>query len=116
MLTVQITFNRPNTIHANNFDIRTKASAINSLIPRNGSFTKPESDNENETDTENKCTKPKGNLCCHLSLCSVNTPTQSYPSHFYLSRYRSPQDVIKNEQESFFKNKFGLLCCESLCA
>ena len=27
-------------------------------------------------------TEPNGNLCCHLSLCSVNTFTQSYTSYF----------------------------------
>ena len=40
-----------------------------------------------ETDTESKNirTKCHGNLCCHLSLSSMNTTAQSYVAHF-LSR------------------------------
>ena len=45
------------------------------MLP-NGAFTPPE--NETKTDTENNYTEPSGNLCCQLSLCTVNTSIQSY--------------------------------------
>ena len=46
-------------------------------------------ENETEIDTDSKYTEPNGNLFCHRSLCSMNTSTQLYPTHFLnLSRYR----------------------------
>ena len=38
--------------------------------------------NETETDTDKKYREPNGNLCCHLSLCSVNTPIRFCTNHF----------------------------------
>ena len=51
---------------------------IHGIIPC-GPFTLLET--ETETDIENKYTERNGNLCCHLSLCNVNT-TQSYTTYF----------------------------------
>ena len=45
-------------------------------IKANGPFTLPE--NDTVADTENRYTEPNGNLCCHLSLCSVNNSTILY--------------------------------------
>ena len=53
-------------------------------IGSNGPFTLPETVTETETDTENKYTEPNGNLCCRLSLCSLNISTQSYATHFFI--------------------------------
>ena len=54
------------------FTVWTKIHRISlHLSPCNGSFTPPET----ETDTDIKYTERNENLCCHLSLCSVNTST-----------------------------------------
>ena len=45
-------------------------------VQSSGPFTLP------NTDTENKYTEPNMNLCCHLSLCSVNNSAPSYTTHF----------------------------------
>ena len=34
------------------------------------------------TETDDKYTEPNVNLCCYLSLCSVNNATQSFRTHF----------------------------------
>ena len=50
----------------------------------NGAFTLPENETEAETDVDNKFVEPNENLCRHLflSLCSMNTCTQSYATYF----------------------------------
>ena len=36
-----------------------------------GVFTLSDTENETDTETDNKCTELNGNLCCYLSQCSV---------------------------------------------
>ena len=37
----------------------------------NGVFTLSDTENETDTETDNKCTELNGDLCCYLSQCSV---------------------------------------------
>ena len=49
-------------------------------------------------DTDNKYAEPKGNLCCHLSLCSENTSIQSYANHFLLVLISISVSVSANDK------------------
>ena len=48
-----------------------------------GSFTPPDTETKNKTNTNKMCSQPKRNLLQTLSLCSMNTHIQFHRSLFY---------------------------------